>query len=181
MLVRIRAGSGRVPQRGSPAPSETGEEMQRIIEILILFCLLLLPACSQERYESSYPVPSGDVTKPCSEEQTFQETIEITSITIGNEFQSGQEQGGVIIVAIEQFQNDKGRFPDSLNELLPKYLCQLPDTITGQKYSYQLLQPSEFNSWSSYLLSFEISKKVNTGCTYLSGLSQWECGPQNVP
>jgi hypothetical protein len=155
--------------------------MHRIIGILILFCLLLLPACGQERYESPSPVPSGDATKPCPEGPTLQVTIELTSITMSNEFQSGKEQGSVIISAIEQFQDNKGRFPDSLNELLPKYLCQLPNTITGQIYTYKLLQPNEYNSWSSYLLSFEISNKVNTGCTYLSGLNQWECGPQSVP
>lgn len=45
--------------------------------------------------------------------------------------------------AIDKFTADKGRYPDSLDELLTSgYLRQIPeDPITGQKESWQMLPP----------------------------------------
>jgi type II secretion system protein G len=45
--------------------------------------------------------------------------------------------------AIDKFTADKGRYPDSLDELMTSgYLRQIPeDPITGQKESWQMLPP----------------------------------------
>lgn len=45
--------------------------------------------------------------------------------------------------AIDKFAADKGRYPDSLDELMARgYLRQIPeDPITGQKESWQMLPP----------------------------------------
>ena len=46
--------------------------------------------------------------------------------------------------AIDQFSADRGRYPDSLQELVDlRYLRQLPeDPLTGQRSSWVLLQPA---------------------------------------
>ncbi|MDE2401309.1 MAG: prepilin-type N-terminal cleavage/methylation domain-containing protein [Burkholderiales bacterium] len=45
--------------------------------------------------------------------------------------------------AIDKYQGDKGRYPDSLDELVQRgYIRQIPeDPITGQKDSWQMLPP----------------------------------------
>lgn len=43
-----------------------------------------------------------------------------------------------IIIALEQFYVDGGRYPASLDELVPEYLAELPrDPATGEPFTYE--------------------------------------------
>ena len=44
-----------------------------------------------------------------------------------------------VLHAIEQFKSDKGRYPVTLNQLIPDYIIALPDT--GKLYEYQYKRP----------------------------------------
>ncbi len=72
--------------------------------------------------------------------------------------------------AIDQFAADKGRYPDSLDELLnARYLRQWPeDPITGQRESWTLLPPPADAGMSGalYELHSGAAGKASDGSAY---------------
>jgi hypothetical protein len=44
-----------------------------------------------------------------------------------------RRRGDLVVVALSKFQRDHGRYPASLDELRPKYLCEIPLPTWGLK------------------------------------------------
>lgn len=86
------------------------------------------------------------------------------------EIRQGKEAAKIIIDALTKYQKDKGKYPDSLEELLPDYLEQIPQTSTKQKYQYlQRLQ-------GIYELWFLVEKENGVSCSYSNRFEDWDCG-----
>jgi hypothetical protein len=97
----------------------------------------------------------------------------------GKEFLSGKEIGNQLKNAIEQYKRTHGNYPQSLSELIPEYFNSIPLTITGQEFSYKILDPSAARL--SYGLCFVITQNINTMCCNSPYYDGWECGPRYVP
>ena len=103
-----------------------------------------------------------------------QEEVELTA---QEEIMSSFVIGNTILSAIDSYYQDVGQYPASLDDLIPKYLSEIPTTITHQEFDYYLVTPPVENFFR-YRLSFTVVLKVNTGCSYFSS-SGWECGINN--
>ena len=98
----------------------------------------------------------SDVDRP---EMTYQEEITI-----------GEKLGDSIIQKIEAFYSEHGKYPDSLEDLIPKYLDEVPVTINGDPFRYQL------NQVNIYILSFKVVRHdLPTSCGYLRNIETWDC------
>jgi hypothetical protein len=131
----------------------------RFLHLLIL--LILLTSCSSFHSMSD--------NKP----------IVITQSSQGLEFTVNIEIGNKIVIAIEQYKVDKGYYPSSLSDLLPKYLSEIPKTYSGDDFRYNKLVPSSLMNWDPYLVSFDLTNAKNVGCAYSRFYKKWECGPKN--
>jgi len=75
-----------------------------------------------------------------------------------------------IIEAINKFHKETGVFPDSLNELKPKFLKEIPDSRWGLislPFTYNL-----YNSNETFNISYE--ELMNTSQNYDSSSDEWE-------
>lgn len=60
-----------------------------------------------------------------------------------------------VMVALEQFRAARGRYPESLNALVPEYLASLPaDPFTGDLPRYRLIDPASDPHGRAYLAYF---------------------------
>jgi hypothetical protein len=87
-----------------------------------------------------------------------------------DEMMQGKEKARIIIDALSKYKNEKGKYPDTLEELVPDYLKKIPQTDTNQKYQYlQHLQ-------GIYELWFLVENKRGVSCSYSNRFEDWECG-----
>jgi hypothetical protein len=78
-----------------------------------------------------------------------------------------------IIVAIEFYEQTYGAYPNTLDELSPEFLDQIPLTVDGYEFDYR-----PYPSFG-YDLGFglrNIFGGTYTGCGYLPEYKVWECG-----
>jgi hypothetical protein len=101
--------------------------------------------------------------------------VTVTDAALSGEINSGMERGNQIVDALEAFYFDQGRYPATLDELVPVYLPALPLTVTGQPYFYRLFSPSDILAPEMYWLSFRVVEQENVACTYLRRLQYWDC------
>jgi hypothetical protein len=109
----------------------------------------------------------------------------VLEISGSMEIDAGKEIGDLIVKALEAYYNENGKYPDTLQELVPKYLDEVPTTSTGQEYKYYLKEPTAYNTADLFGLGFPLITKINTGCSYFKSLLRlgpdpWECGPSVV-
>jgi hypothetical protein len=106
-------------------------------------------------------------------------TLTEQQILIGKEESIGINIGNTLVKALEAFYEANGRYPSNLDELIPKYISEIPMTITKQPYEYSQLYPSEFNK-EPFHLSFVVANAKNEQCSYfkfvLPNKAIWECG-----
>ena len=73
-------------------------------------------------------------------------------------------EGDKIVITIERFKNDQGKFPDKLELLVPQYLSSLPKPyVPPYKWEYKIKD-------GEYTLSVNIGYPY---CTYYSKSSKW--------
>lgn len=74
-----------------------------------------------------------------------------------------------IVSVVEEYHDDFGVYPASINDLIPAYLTELPFTNEGFEIKYNLDETRYI-----YMVMFWIS---NTHyCAYLRTDNEWECG-----
>lgn len=86
----------------------------------------------------------------------------------GRKAEEGYRLAEPIIVALEQYHEDKGEYPASLEDLIPDYLDEIPsgEWIEGFRYD---------QDQDSYALSFDYVGPCMNTCTYIPGKG-WDCG-----
>lgn len=154
--------------------------MKRLPLVCIPVMLFIFNNCGQIlRYTPAHSVPAERAvpraTSTAIPTVTMKSTIDPTGEWINNEIEDGIEQGERIIKAIESYHQDYGNYPESLTGLIPEYLNEIPLTIAGQEYTFELFEPN------IYLLSFiRIRTHIGQGkyvnyCAYLRNINEWEC------
>src|SRR3712207_52155 len=87
--------------------------------ILFLWCIFLGLICA------GCPAPC-DVEAPPEAAQIFEDSTPI-------------------IEALKKYKAERQDYPQSLNELVPKYLARLPEKVGGRKFTYHRLDENQFN------------------------------------
>lgn len=65
-------------------------------------------------------------------------------------------QGEPVVAALEAYRRDTGTYPESLHELIPKYLAVMPalegveaaDRLTDEAWGYDRTEPTNFVLWT---------------------------------
>ncbi|MBT6321900.1 MAG: hypothetical protein HOJ31_06910 [Anaerolineae bacterium] len=108
--------------------------------IFVLFglvCSGCFPNSSNAEYvstETDAIIPSMQ-TLPSNDSEVTQFP---TQDLILQEIDEGKKQGDNIVNAIEKYYENEGDYPESLADLLPNYLDEIPVTITQKAFSYEL-------------------------------------------
>lgn len=98
------------------------------------------------------------------------EIVPPQKIMVLNEINQGIHTGNLIVGAIEFYFRENGEYPHSLDKLTPKYIQEIPETVTGQQYVYAIFDPH------IYVLNFKIANlDFRYGCSYMRNLDTWEC------
>jgi hypothetical protein len=79
-----------------------------------------------------------------------------------------QARADSIIMALELYEQTYGAYPDTLDELSPEFITQIPLTVDGYEFGYRTY-PS-----IGYDLGFSL--RTNYGCGYYAIYQVWECG-----
>lgn len=102
------------------------------------------------KHDSELPLWRSDEYRMPEDKQTFFETQNVVaslvspasvSARMAYERSEGLRQGALIGIALELARRDSGQWPDSLSELAPSYLPELPiDPINGGPLGYRLVE-----------------------------------------
>jgi hypothetical protein len=80
--------------------------------------------------------------------------------------------GDTIVSAIEEYHADNGKYPDELNQLVPKYMVKIPDHRVGtKKWKYNRYTKSE----EHFVLLFSPNPMMDyPNCQYVSLYGSWQ-------
>jgi len=78
-----------------------------------------------------------------------------------------REPANKVLTAIEQYKQENGRYPNSLYELVPKYVDRLPDEPT--------LRIDEYSSTLRFAYSREWPQLGRIVCIAHFGTTDWQC------
>jgi hypothetical protein len=129
------------------------------------------------------PTPSTEPTSTHTRTPTPTRTLTPANVSASvatgtpasEEINDGILKGNHIARAFELFFLDQGRYPSTLDELVPVYLPALPVTLTGQPFFYRLFEATDPMAAEMYWLSFRVTEPANTVCTYFRRLEHWDC------
>ena len=79
--------------------------------------------------------------------------------------------GNTIVEALANFKQNNGQYPSALEELNPDYLNEIPKTVTGHPFLYDLYDKDY------YILKFPFTRR-NIACGYTPLSEEWECTHQ---
>lgn len=86
---------------------------------------------------------------------------------VGEKAERGYAACNPIIHALEQYQSEKGEYPESLAELTPDYLAAIPTEVNNEPISYTKTE-------ESFSLSFYYIGPGMNICTFTPE-EQWQC------
>jgi hypothetical protein len=82
-----------------------------------------------------------------------------------NNLSKNEEKAQVIIDAIYRYKQTNGTFPQSLDNLRPDFLKEIPTTVTGDSFSY--------STEDGFRIEFSVT--LHHGCSYTDKYKSWEC------
>lgn len=85
-------------------------------------------------------------------------------------FEQGQERAGELLIALKQYEQDNGKFPAIVEDLVPKYLSAIPRPARRYEYIYDACSDG-----SGYILYFRLARSNDEWCGYSSGAEEWKC------
>ena len=136
--------------------------MYKQFSLVFISCIFLLNTCA----ENSGNTPMGVGVTPSS---VFDSTIEVNE-----EVENGISLGNVVVEAIERYYDNEGSYPETLSDLVPRYMNAIPTTGTNQEFKYLLLDTENILG-IPYNLSFNLISNVNTACVYRQKHQTWDC------
>lgn len=74
-----------------------------------------------------------------------------------------------IIRALEEYQRSNMSYPDTLSDLTPGFMDELPLTLQGDSFWYDIRRGH------GYYLGF--TNRDGYGCGYIAEYQRWECSP----
>lgn len=150
--------------------------------IILGFCLLLI-GCQ------STTDNSGAIDHPTTTVQPTINTLTASTIIVPNTVKSptpdptidwmnqeidyGKVGIFIIVDALEAYYQDNAAYPETLDELMPVYLNQLPSTIDGNSFSYNKNETSIY--YVGYRLTRTGGENIIFACGYTRVNEVWEC------
>lgn len=119
--------------------------------------------------------PSQTLTPTASSTPTSTLTTVPTQSLLDREIADGIQRGDQIIKAIETYRAEKGIYPLSLDDLIPRYMAEIPLTVNGRLFFYRLFDTAGPMAPEIYWLAFRAETRANVTCTYLRRLDYWDC------
>jgi hypothetical protein len=74
-----------------------------------------------------------------------------------------------LVLALSEYEQDHGRFPERLEALVPTYISNIPQTTTGQSFEYTI------DDLQGYYLCFYVTRSTDWGCCFNQRLEMWDC------
>lgn len=93
--------------------------------------------------------------------------VPVHTATLSLRQQSIQEMLLVVDI-VEKYHNDYGFYPESINDLIPVYLAELPFTNEGFEITYSLHE--------KYIYEVSFWPATNRYCSFVKRDDHWECG-----
>ncbi len=85
--------------------------------------------------------------------------------------QQGQDQAIDLLIALEQYKTDTGKYPSNLELLVPAYLPHIPQPAPRWRYEYKLQAGNE-----EFFISFDVGRNMDGDyCEYDSKIRLWMC------
>ena len=82
---------------------------------------------------------------------------------------ANQEKADEIIRALTEYEQQMGRLPRDLEDLVPTYLSAIPETVAGDNYEYDPRQIP------GYVLCFDVATYPHRGCCFHEYMCIWDC------
>ena len=121
------------------------------------------------------PTQTSTLTPTATVTSTSTPSTGLPRSQVDQEMKSGIERGNRIVKAIETYHNATGQYPSTLNDMVPKYLSDIPITTTGQAFFYRLFDPNSPLAQEVYWVSFRAINQDHVACTYYRRLDYWDC------
>jgi len=86
---------------------------------------------------------------------------------VGEKSERGYAACAPMIKALEQYRADKGEYPKTLTELVPKYISEVPTEVNNEPISYTKTD-------ESFSLSFHYVGPGTNTCTF-TPKDKWHC------
>ena len=133
---------------GRTSPDVQGVHRMKAKHICVFTCLILL-ACLLSACNIGTPIdtedilnqetPSATITYSSSSTQRFIATLVLPTQTLTpHPITIGKNELMVVVSAVEKYYDEHGSYPNSINDLIPGYIAQLPYTSDGFEIWYKL-------------------------------------------
>jgi hypothetical protein len=87
--------------------------------------------------------------------------------TFAASFHQGRARGITLVIAIGHFHEQCGRYPATLDELVPAYIDEIPRPAPGWEYYYE-------GGGTGYCLHFDL-RRSDDFCDYCTSTKEWRC------
>lgn len=86
--------------------------------------------------------------------------------------QQGQSRASTVLAALQTYKAATGKYPATLDDLVPQYILQIPRP--ARRYEYKYLTCRE---GAGYLLYYRLQGTAGTYCGYGDKFQMWQCVP----
>lgn len=87
-------------------------------------------------------------------------------------YQQGQSRASDVLAALQTYKSATGKYPATLEDLVPQYLLQIPRPARHYEYKYLICRQG-----AGYLLYYRLQGTAGTYCGYGDKLFAWQCVP----
>lgn len=87
-------------------------------------------------------------------------------------YQQGQSRASDVLAALQTYKYATGKYPATLDDLVPQYILQIPRPARHYEYKYLTCRQG-----AGYLLYYRLQGTAGTYCGYGDKLFAWQCIP----
>ncbi|GEM_PF-6524079 len=168
---------------GTPAPAQASPQTRPTDTFVLISnsTPTLPPASVTVPTKTATPTPTPTLVPSITPTPTFTPTaaptltVVPTQSLLDREIAGGIQRGNQIIKAIEMYHTEKGVYPLSLNDLIPRYMVDIPLTTNGRPYFYRPFDVTSPLASEVYWLAFRAEVQDHVTCTYMRRLDYWDC------
>lgn len=89
------------------------------------------------------------------------------------EIRDGKQKGDVLVAAVEAFHKEMGRYPTDLDELVPKYISEIPKTLAGKEFTFMEIEGDVY--YVSFPVTTKTTRYIQAACSYVKHSEFWDC------
>jgi len=87
-------------------------------------------------------------------------------------YQQGQSRASNVLAALQTYKSATGKYPATLDDLVPQYILQIPRPTQRYEYGYLTCHQG-----AGYLLYYRLQGTAGTYCGYGDKFRMWQCVP----